>query len=58
MNRLGSFLAPMIVGGMLAAGVDISIVFVMFAVIATFAAAVVWFVGEETKRRALEELSP
>ena len=58
MNRLGSFLAPMIVGGMLAAGVDISIVFAMFAVIAIFGAAVVWFVGEETKRRALEELSP
>lgn len=58
MNRLGSFLAPLIVGAMLAAGVPISLVFTMFAAIALFAAAVVWFMGEETKRRALEELSP
>jgi putative MFS transporter len=58
MNRLGSFIAPSIVGAMLAANVSIAIVFAMFAVIAAYAAAVVWFMGEETKRRVLEELSP
>ena len=58
MNRLGSFIAPSIVGAMLAAGVSIAVVFTMFAVVAAYAAAVVWFFGEETKRRVLEELSP
>lgn len=58
MNRLGSFLAPMIVGGMLAAGIAMWLVFTLFAVVSVFAAAVVWFMGEETKRRSLEELSP
>ncbi|HLI22176.1 MAG TPA: MFS transporter [Stellaceae bacterium] len=58
LNRLGSALAPVIVGALLAAGVNMAIVFAMFALVATFAACVVWFVGEETKRRVLEELSP
>jgi putative MFS transporter len=54
----GSFIAPSIVGWMLAANVSIAIVFAMFAVVAAFAASVVWFYGEETKQRVLEELSP
>ena len=37
---------------------SISIVFAMFAVVALFAAVVMATLGEETKRRTLEELSP
>ncbi|MGH9810496.1 MAG: MFS transporter, partial [Terriglobia bacterium] len=58
MNRLGSFIAPSIVGWILAKYANISLAFALFAVVAIFAAAVVWFMGEETKRRVLEELSP
>jgi putative MFS transporter len=58
MNRLGSFLAPSIIGWILAVYGNIALAFTLFAVIASFAAAVVWFFGEETKRRVLEELSP
>ncbi len=58
MNRLGSFIAPSIVGWLLAVYGNIALAFTLFAVVASFAAAVVWFFGEETKRRVLEELSP
>ncbi len=58
MNRLGSFIAPSIVGWILAQYGNIALAFTFFAVVATFASAVVWFMGEETKRRTLEELSP
>ncbi|HVA13831.1 MAG TPA: MFS transporter [Stellaceae bacterium] len=58
MNRLGSFIAPSIVGWILAEYANIALAFTLFAVVGAFAAAVVWFMGEETKRRVLEELSP
>jgi MFS transporter, putative metabolite:H+ symporter len=58
MNRLGSFIAPSIVGWILAEYANIAWAFALFAIVACFAAVVVWFMGEETKRRVLEELSP
>ena len=57
-NRLGSFIAPSLVGFLLAEYGSISIVFVMFACVALFGAVVMATFGEETKRRTLEELSP
>ena len=57
-NRLGSFIAPSLVGFLLAEYGSISIVFVMFSVVALFGAVVMATLGEETKRRTLEELSP
>jgi putative MFS transporter len=57
-NRLGSFIAPSIVGFLLAEYSNIAIVFAMFAVVALFGAVVMRTFGEETKRRVLEELSP
>ncbi len=57
-NRLGSFIAPSAVGFLLAEYGSISIVFVMFACVALFGAVVMATLGEETKRRTLEELSP
>ena len=57
-NRLGSFIAPSIVGFLLAEYGNIAIVFAMFAIVALFGAVVMRTFGEETKRRVLEELSP
>ncbi len=57
-NRLGSFTAPWVVGWVLAEYANIALIFALFAVVGTVAAAVIWFFGEETKRRVLEELSP
>lgn len=58
LNRIASFFAPMAVGWLLAANWGMASVFLMFAIVATFGAAVMWTLGEETKRRTLEELSP
>ena len=59
LNRVGSFFAPLAVGALLAASAEgIGNVFLMFAVVALFAAIVIWTLGEETKRRTLEEISP
>jgi len=57
-NRLASFIAPSIVGFLLAQYGSIALVFAMFAVVALFGAVVMATLGEETKRRTLEELSP
>jgi putative MFS transporter len=57
-NRLGSFIAPSVVGFLLAEYGSIAIVFALFAVVALFGAVVMATLGEETKRRTLEELSP
>ena len=57
-NRLGSFIAPSMVGFLLAEYGSIAIVFAMFSVVALFGAVVMWTLGEETKRRTLEEISP
>ena len=55
-NRLGSFIAPSIVGFLLAEYSSIALVFAMFSVVALFGAVVMGTLGEETKRRTLEEL--
>ena len=57
-NRLGSFTAPWVVGWILSRFDSIALVFGLFALVGIVASAVVWFFGEETKRRTLEELSP
>ena len=58
LNRLGSFIAPSIVGWLLAEYENIAIVFAMFAVVSLFGAVIMWTMGTETKQRTLEELSP
>jgi putative MFS transporter len=58
LNRLGSFIAPSVVGWMLAEYDALALVFAMLAVVASFGAVVVWTLGEETKRTTLETLSP
>ncbi|HUB97244.1 MAG TPA: MFS transporter [Stellaceae bacterium] len=58
LNRLGSFSAPMIVGWLLAEWNAIPLVFAMFGVVALYAAIVIVTMGEEGKRRALEDLAP
>jgi MFS transporter, putative metabolite:H+ symporter len=58
MNRVGSFVAPMIVGWLMAQYDNIGLVFIMMAAVAGWGAFVMWKWGEETKRRVLEELSP
>ena len=50
MNRLGSFIAPSIVGWLLAEYGGIAIVFAMFTLVSFFGAIVMWTMGEETKR--------
>ena len=58
MNRIASFIAPSIVGFMLARYDNVGLVFAMMAVVCAWGAFVMWKWGEETKRRVLEELSP
>jgi MFS transporter, putative metabolite:H+ symporter len=58
LNRLASAIAPSVVGWLLAVYGGIAIVFAMFAVVGLFGATILWFFGEETKRRNLENLSP
>jgi putative MFS transporter len=58
MNRVASFVAPSITGFILAEFDSVAMVFVMMACVALWGAIVMWFFGEETKRRVLEELSP
>ena len=58
MNRIGSVLAPTVVGFLMAAYGNVALVFTMMAAVAAWGAFVMWKWGEETKRRVLEELSP
>jgi MFS transporter, putative metabolite:H+ symporter len=58
MNRMASFIAPSIVGWILAQYESIALVFTMMAAVSLCGALVLWIWGEETKRRVLEELSP
>jgi putative MFS transporter len=57
-NRLGSFAAPWVIGWILESYGSIALVFTVFAAIGIVASAIVWSMGEETKGRVLEELSP
>ncbi len=58
MNRIGSLIAPSMVGFLMATYNNFALVFTMMAVVATWGAFVMWKWGEETKRRTLEEISP
>jgi putative MFS transporter len=58
MNRVASFIAPSIVGFILAEYDSVSLVFTMMALVCLWGAFVMWMWGEETKRRVLEEISP
>jgi putative MFS transporter len=58
MNRVASFIAPSITGFILAEFNSVALVFTMMACVSLWGAFVMWFFGEETKRRVLEELSP
>jgi MFS transporter, putative metabolite:H+ symporter len=58
MNRIASFVAPSITGFILAEFDSVAMVFAMMAFVSLVGALVMWFFGEETKRRVLEELSP
>jgi putative MFS transporter len=55
--RIGNATAPAFVGFILA-GSGIAGVYLMLASVATFAAITMAFVGLETRKRVLEELSP
>jgi putative MFS transporter len=59
LNRLASFIAPLAIGALLTTGSEaLTAIFVMFALVALFGAIVMATMGEETKLRTLEELSP
>ncbi|HXQ50585.1 MAG TPA: MFS transporter [Stellaceae bacterium] len=58
MNRVASFIAPSIVGFILAQYDSVALVFTMMAAVSLVGALVMVTMGEETKRRVLEELSP
>lgn len=56
-GRIGGILAPTVVGYMIASDNGFNKVFTMFTVVMLGVAAVVWFLGEETKGRTLKEIS-
>jgi MFS transporter, putative metabolite:H+ symporter len=58
LNRVASFFAPLAIGWLLGANLGMASVFAMVAVVAAFGAIVIWTMGEETKLKTLEELSP
>ena len=55
-GRIGSFLAPAVIGYMLAYGLGAYVLYT-FAVAYLIAAIALWFVGVETKGRVLEEIN-
>lgn len=57
MNRVASFIAPLLVGGILAAKMGIQTVFIMFFCVSLLGFIVMVILGVETKQRVLEELS-
>ena len=57
-GRLGSMMAPWLVGIMLGIGYSVSTVYLYFATAAFLAAGAVVVFGVETRRRILEEVSP
>lgn len=54
-GRVGGILAPSVVGWLLAAGGAVPQVFGMFTLVMLVTAGVVWFGGEETRGKSLEE---
>jgi len=57
-NRAGSFIAPLLLGWILSETNSLAWFFGAFLVVAIYSMVVVLMLGVETKRRALEELSP
>jgi putative MFS transporter len=57
-NRIASTIAPLCVGGLLAAGFGLGSVFALFAVVLLIGLVVMIALGIETRNRILEELSP
>jgi MFS transporter, putative metabolite:H+ symporter len=55
MNRIASVIAPTVVGALLAGGLGLGAVFVMFAVVLLVGLAAMFRWGIETKERSLEE---
>jgi putative MFS transporter len=55
-GRIGSFLAPAVIGYMLAYGLGAYVLYT-FAVAYLVAAIALWFVGVETRGRVLEEIN-
>jgi MFS transporter, putative metabolite:H+ symporter len=55
-GRLGGIIAPIVVGKILAAGLGQQRVFAQFAAVIVAGAIAVSILGEETKRRSLEEI--
>jgi MFS transporter, putative metabolite:H+ symporter len=58
MSRLASIIAPSAVGALLAAGLGVESIFMLFGCVALVAAVVVPLWGIETRQRVLEEVSP
>lgn len=58
LNRVASFVAPSIVGFILARYGSVALVFAMMSLVCAWGAFVIFMWGEETTRRVLEELSP
>jgi putative MFS transporter len=56
-GRFGGILAPMVVGFMMSEANGFAKVFAMFTIVMLAAAVVVWFMGEETKGKTLEEIN-
>jgi putative MFS transporter len=57
MNRIASAIGPVMVGGMLGAGLGLGGVFVLFGAIAAVGLVVMAWLGIETKQRVLEEIA-
>ncbi|VBB07406.1 sugar transport proteins signature 1 [Lucifera butyrica] len=56
-GRIGGILAPIFVGYMVSARSGFMNVFIMFTVVMVLIAGAVWFLGEETKGKLLDEIS-
>jgi putative MFS transporter len=56
-GRIGGILAPTVVGYMISGNDGFSKVFMMFTIVMLGVAVIVWFLGEETKGKSLQEIS-
>jgi putative MFS transporter len=56
-GRIGGILAPTVVGYMIVGNGGFTNVFMMFTIVMLAVAAVVWFLGEETRGKSLEEIN-
>ena len=56
-GRIGGILAPTVVGYMISGNDGFNKVFMMFTIVMLGVAVIVWFLGEETKGKSLQEIS-